>query len=171
MQIDLFEFARQGRTASGVVAVAALARIETPEGHASPGSLAWTATGSTRGRHGALRVDLTIDGDVVLTCQRCLKPMTQTLALAPRFLVAADEAEAEAMDQDDEYDVVVGSPTFELDTLIEDEVILALPIAPRHVVCPGGDQVAPVTRPSPFAALAGFKVAGGPPRDGGGEDA
>lgn len=157
MQIDLFEFARQGRSESGRVAIADLPRIESP----SPeGALAWSATGSTRGRHGALRLDLTVDGEVVLVCQRCLKPMTQAIALRPRFLVASDEETAEALDQDDEFDVVVGSTDFELDTLIEDEVILALPIAPRHGACPGAaDGADTIARPSPFAVLAGIRTA------------
>lgn len=162
MKIDLFEFARHGRTESGHVPLSRLTRIETPE---PTGSLAWSATGSTKGRHGALRLDLTVTGAVVLICQRCLKPMTETLDLRPRFLIAPDDDTADALDQDDKFDVVVGAPTFELDTLIEDEVILALPIAPRHAVCPdgAGDVDATTRRPSPFAVLAGLRTGGEPP--------
>ena len=127
MKIDLFEFARQQSTASGATSLADLPRIETPD---RGGNLAWTASGSTHGRHGAVRLDLTIDGEVVLICQRCLGPMTEPLHLRPKFLVAADEQTADALDQDDDFDVVVGSAEFDLDVLIEDEVVLALPIAP-----------------------------------------
>ncbi len=160
MKLDLFEFARQQQTASGDVALANLMRIDTPDRN---GGLAWRASGSTHGRHGGLRLDLAIDGDVVLTCQRCLQPMTESLRLRPKFLIAGDEEAADRLDQDDEFDVVVGSPTFDLDQLIEDEVILALPIAPRHAVCPG-DAKTPSSgagRPSPFAALAGLKTSNG----------
>lgn len=158
MKIDLFEFARQHRTTSGRAPLAALPRIETID---RDGALDWTATGSSQGRRGALRLDLAVDGTVSLTCQRCLQPMTETLHLASRFLVAGDEATAEQLDQDDEFDVVVGAADFELDALIEDEVILALPIAPRHVVCPTGaaDAGDVARRPSPFAALAGLRRA------------
>ncbi|MEO8937630.1 MAG: YceD family protein [Burkholderiaceae bacterium] len=157
MKIDLFEFARQDETASGAVPLTDLPRIETPD---SRGSLAWSASGSTHGRHGALRLDLSIDGDVALTCQRCLQPMTESLRLRSKFLIANDEETADRMDQDDEFDVVVGSVNFDLDTLIEDEVILALPIAPRHAVCPVAiDEALLGTRkPSPFAALAALKM-------------
>ena len=159
MKIDLFEFARQQSTASGDVPLANLTRIETVD---RSGSLAWTATGSARGRHGASRLDLTVDGDVVLVCQRCLEPMTESLHLRPKFLVVADEATADLLDQDNAFDVVVGSTEFDLDTLIEDEVVLALPIAPRHAVCPDGrtDAAATSGRPSPFAVLAALKTDG-----------
>ncbi len=143
-----------------------LPRVDTPD---RGGGLSWSATGSTKGRHGALRLDLAVDGEVVLTCQRCLGPMTKPLQLRSRFLIAKDEDAAEALDQDDDYDVVVGSEAFETDTLIEDEVLLALPIAPRHAVCPAGaGSVAPSTKPSPFAALAGWKTTAGN-HDGGGD--
>ena len=165
MKIDLFEFARRHGTASGEIALSRLSRIESADDR---GHLDWSATGSTSGRHGGLRLDLSIDGDVVLICQRCLKPMTERLHLRPRFLVASDEAEAEHLDQDDEYDVVVGSPDFDHDALIEDEVILALPIAPRHAVCPdgAGAGVTDLERPSPFASLAGLRIAPGAGPDG-----
>ena len=155
MKIDLFEFARRHLDASGTVSLADLPRIDTPDRSTT---LAWSATGSTAGRHGTLRLDLTIHGDVVLTCQRCLQPLRETLALRSKCLIAADEMAADALDQDDEYDVVVGSDAFEIDALIEDEVILALPIAPRHAVCPDGTtDASTVIRPSPFAALAALK--------------
>ena len=82
--------------------------------------------------------------------------MQQPLHLAPRFLIAEDEDSADRLDQDDDYDVVVGSAQFDLHALIEDEVLLALPVAPRHVVCPDGTTEAGTAtrKPSAFAALA-----------------
>jgi uncharacterized protein len=153
MKIDPFEFARTGERASGELPLSSMSRIEMPT---RDGALHWTARGSMNGRHGAPRLDLDADGSVTLTCQRCLQPMQQPVAIHARFLVAADEDAADALDQDDDYDVVVGLPGLDLDQLIEDEVILALPSAPRHQVCPDGatDASAVVSKPSPFAALA-----------------
>ena len=159
MIIDLFDFTRQAATASGEIALSRLARIDTPD---REGRLAWRAHGSMTGRHGAARLDLTVDGAVPLICQRCLQPMAQPVAVASRFLVAHDETSAEALDQDDDYDVIVGSTAFDLDALIEDELILALPSAPRHRVCPTiGEASADAhtnRRPSPFAALAALRT-------------
>lgn len=165
MKIDPFEFARTGEDARGELPLSSLRRIDSPS---RDGSLGWSARGSMTGRHGAPRLDLAVDGTVTLTCQRCLQPMQQPVAIRARFLIAADEDAADAMDQDDEFDVVVAQPGFDLDELIEDEVILALPSAPRHRVCP--DTVAAATttatKPSPFAALAALKSkASDPGRD------
>lgn len=157
MKIDLFEFARQDSTASGATSLEDLPRIDATDRR---GSLAWRVAGSTHGRHGALRLDLSVDGEVVLVCQRCLQPMTEALHLQSKFLIVADETAADALDQDDDFDAVVGSAAFDIDSLIEDEVILALPIAPRHAVCPdgAGDVAANTREPSPFAALAALKT-------------
>ena len=89
--------------------------------------------------------------------------MQQPIRIATKFIVAADEEAADALDQDDDYDVVVGSPTFDLDVLVEDEVLLALPNAPRHRDCPEGPSDLPKGpgRPSPFAALAALKSGSG----------
>jgi uncharacterized protein len=156
MLVDLFEFTRQAQHAHGETSVAALARVEAL---APDGLLTWSAEGSMHGRHGAPRLDLKVDGDVPLLCQRCMQPLRQPVHVDTRFLVATGEAEAEALDQDDDYDVVVGSASFDLDALIEDEVILALPSAPRHVVCPtAAPDPVESGRPSPFAALAALKL-------------
>jgi uncharacterized protein len=135
--------------------------------------LRWSARGSTQGRDQVPHLDLAIDGDIALVCQRCLEPMRQPVAIASHFLIAKDEASAEALDDTDDFDVIAGAADFDLDRLIEDEVILALPIAPRHAHCPD-DATARVTSAaaeSPFAALAALKGAGlaRPGNGGGGE--
>jgi uncharacterized protein len=157
MKIDLFEFARQGGEASGALALIEMPRVETPD---RSGSMAWKAAGSAGTRHGSLQLDLDVDGTVELICQRCLMPMAHALSIRSHFVIVRDEAAAAALDDDDNYDAIIGAPDFELDTLIEDEVLLALPIAPRHDVCPGEQDRAPAAsgRSSPFAALAALKT-------------
>ena len=164
MKIDLFAFARLKQTAEGVAALQDLPRVDTVD---RDGTLAWVAAGSMTGRHGTPRLDLSIDGEVTLICQRCLQPLHEPISIRSRFLIAVDEATAEALDQDDAFDVVVADPEFELDSLIEDEVILALPSAPRHRVCPASAavDVLEVGKPSPFAGLAALKI--GRTTDGG----
>jgi uncharacterized protein len=161
MIVDLFEFARHAEQASGTVAVSELTRVDTPH---RDGELEWSARGSMRGRHGTPRLDIEIDGAVTLTCQRCLQPMIEPVHIASRFLIANGEDEADALDQDDDYDVVIGSTAFDLVALVEDEVILALAIAPRHDVCPTGetDASTPATRPSAFAALSALRTGADP---------
>jgi uncharacterized protein len=73
--------------------------------------------------------DLTVDAGVVLICQRCLGPLRLRLKSASR-LVFADEGTAE-LPEDRE---AVGEDPHDLDlaALVEDELLLALPIIPRH---------------------------------------
>ena len=121
-----------------------------------------------------LFVDVTVNGRVWLDCQRCLGIYPEPIATDLRFeVVASEEAADEVPMDDDELDVLVGSKKFSVLELIEDEVLLALPTAPKHEVCPtvheslvtGADgEVEPEAppaeekRPSPFAALAGLKT-------------
>lgn len=156
MKVDLFEFARTAREAEGEIPVARLERIDSPD---PKGVLRWRAVGSLVGRDQVPHLDLQVEGTVVLTCQRCLKPMEHPVAIDAKFLIAPDEATAESLDEDDAFDVLAGSPDFDLDALVEDEVILSLPIAPKHAACPGGapDVLGAAKKPSPFAALAALK--------------
>ena len=170
MKIDLFEFARLGREACGQLALIDMQRVDTPD---RKGALIWKAALASdrrNGKAGLPRLDLDIDGKIELVCQRCLQPMTHGVGIRSHFLIAPDEEAAAALDDDDAYDAIVGATDFDLDALIEDEVILALPIAPRHKVCPDGK--ANVSwgdkKPSPFATLAALKT--GPRGEDGGSE-
>jgi uncharacterized protein len=59
--------------------------------------------------------------------------------------------------EDDTRDFLPVAGGLEVAELVEDEVLLALPVAPRHERCglPGAAGVS--ERVAPFAALAGFK--------------
>jgi len=187
-EFDLFAFCRAGDSVAGEVAVQELPRILAETAAQAPASAAeerftYEARGSVHEEAGEpgkppvqrLFLDLTVDGRVWLTCQRCLEAYAEPIATSTRFEVMASEAEADAAPMDDDdVDVIAGSKRFSLLTLIEDEVLLALPVAPKHAVCAdvheslvtGADgQVEPEVeatpeeekRPSPFAALASLK--------------
>lgn len=116
---------------------------------------------------GAAQVGLGLQAHVrmALQCQRCLMPVLEELVAERDFLFVADEATAEALDEASEADVLVLSRDFDALSLVEDELILALPLVPRHAVCPEGlprtrtDKAfeAATERPHPFAALAALK--------------
>ncbi|MFM7025580.1 MAG: YceD family protein [Limnohabitans sp.] len=116
---------------------------------------------------GPARIGMTLwaQADLRMQCQRCLTPVVERVLAEREFVFVADEATAQAMDDESEEDVLVLSRDFDALSLIEDELILALPLVPRHEVCP---QDLPTTavdeafaaaseRPSPFAALASLK--------------
>ncbi|MEJ0004179.1 MAG: YceD family protein [Pararobbsia sp.] len=149
----------------------------------------WSARGEAReviGGGTELYLHLAIEAAPWLECQRCLTPYRQPLDVAATFQIVASEEEADAAPlDDDEVDVIVGSRQFDLYELIEEELLLSLPLVPKHAVCPSvhealvtgqaGDIVIersaedePPRRDeadNPFAALQALKR-DVPPKDG-----
>ena len=117
------------------------------------------------GRQPALQVEAATEAR--LECQRCLLPMTVPLQVDRRFFFVPGEDAAAALDADSDDDVLALTPAFDLHGLVEDELLLALPIVPRHDVCPvpvplvfeDEDETAAVPA-HPFAALAALKGGG-----------
>ncbi len=79
---------------------------------------------------------LQIDTALFLTCQRCLEPVETTIAVDQWFRFVPDEETADAQDDDSEEDLLVESEEFDLRELLEDELVLAMPLIPSHGVCP-----------------------------------
>ena len=72
---------------------------------------------------------LDVEADVVLTCQRCLGPMRRSLASESQLVFA----EAGADELPDGFEAVDGDPRkLDLASLVEDELLLAVPIIPQH---------------------------------------
>ena len=105
---------------------------------------------------------------VPLTCQRCLAPVQTPIEVDRWFRFVADEATAEAQDDDSEEDLLALEPRPSLIEVLEDELIMSLPLVPLHERCPqplpegAGTQVegedgAVSERPHPFAGLAKLK--------------
>ncbi len=157
--VDGFEFCRTGEQRSGATAVAAFERLAV-ESVDKAGDIRWTFAG---GRHpkGYPQLTMTVEGEVALVCQRCLAAYRQPLASQTALVLARDEADADATEEnlaDDSIDVIVGSTALNLLQLVEDEVLLSLPLSPKHEVCPG-DAPKPVSgKPdSPFSVLKQLK--------------
>ena len=157
--VDSLEFCRTGESRSGVTPVAALARLSAELADAS-GELSWTIVG---GRHpsGAPQMTMRVQGEVQLVCQRCLNAFAHTIGTDTVLVIARDDADADETEErldDDSIDVIVGDKQQDLLQLVEDDALLALPLSPRHDVCPGDAPAVPQDkRESPFAALKGLK--------------
>lgn len=130
--------------------------------------VAWSARGEQRAAPGTepqTWLHLQARTQVSLECQRCLKPMAVALEIDRSFLFVHGEDAAAQLDADSEDDVLALTRSFDLRELVEDELLLALPIVPRHKVCPEPLPVRPndpqaEERPNPFAALAALKRGG-----------
>ena len=102
-----------------------------------------------------------IDGEASATvrvaCQRCLEPMSVALDARIRLAVDADDAAL----PDDREAIASDDGSISPRALVEDELILALPIVPMHAdgECSVqlADNPAPAERESPFAVLKQLK--------------
>ncbi len=104
---------------------------------------------------------------VPLACQRCLAAVGTELLVDRWFRFVADEATAEAQDDDSEEDLLALEPRPDLADVIEDELIMALPLVPMHERCPAShaalqavrpdENPSETGRPHPFAALEKLK--------------
>ncbi|MBS0442432.1 MAG: DUF177 domain-containing protein [Proteobacteria bacterium] len=170
LRLDVAAFAKEGGRLEGRWPLAGFERLaESAHAEARPGAadeVAWAVAGEARPVRGGapeLWLHVSADASVNLECQRCLQPVPTPLAVQRSFRFAPDEATAAEIDADSEDDVLVLTRALDLHELVEDELILALPLVPRHEACPQ-PLAAPATadeplaeRPNPFAALAALK--------------
>lgn len=144
--LDLFDFVNSQRRLSGTVYLEDLPRIlneAAPNALEHKRAFSWQAVGERRevladkGKAVAqVYLQLTINGVIWLICQRCLEPYEQTLSVEACYRIVATEEQAEAAPLDEDVDVLVGSRRFNLRELLEEELLLSLPLVPKHTVCP-----------------------------------
>ena len=174
LRLPVAQFAADAQELDGDWAVAELPRLADSECPPDAGSTVsraaaeperrvhWHAIGFHKpvGGQQQIWMSLTADADVVLQCQRCLLPLDEHVQVDRHFHFVEDEATAAALDDEMEDDVLVLTRSLNLRELVEDEMLLALPLVPRHEVCPEplprafGDVEIVEEAAHPFAALA-----------------
>jgi len=160
-RLDLYAAAEAGRVLRGRIELARLVRalplLESPEGEL----VAMLEFG--RDEDGTHYVAGTVQGKLVLLCQRCLEPMEYPLDVTFRLGLVHSQEQSRGLS--DRYDplLISGEPA-SLAEVLTDEVLLALPIVPLHSganTCrpPATDYQAPADsqRENPFAVLAQLK--------------
>ena len=98
---------------------------------------------------------LAADGTVRLQCQRCLGDVDLPVRVETQLELALGEAEILAAD--DEIERTLAGDAMNVAALVEDEVILALPMAPKHEQCRAAAGSVGGAEPSAFQALAALK--------------
>ncbi len=153
--IDGFEFASAGASKEGDWPLGDFPRLRDMLA-SDAGKVHYSIEGmrDERERPG-LRVR--ISGMLQLRCQRCLEAMAfevdsdETLVLAGSLAeIHAEPADAHAADR------VVAGREMPVRDLVEDELILAVPYAPRHESCTTRPSPDAEAKPSPFAGLRGL---------------
>lgn len=169
-RLDVKAFAQAGAHLSGHDTLLKYQRLaEEAKGLHPDLRVDWAADGELRTSHGLegqVWLRLKASATLPMTCQRCLQSVDVPLEVEREFRFVADEATAEALDSDSEEDLLALSREFNLRELIEDELLMALPVVPRHDECPAGVKLASsdedfeeasAQKPNPFAALAGLR--------------
>ena len=156
--IDAFSFCQQQEHREGNILIADLHRLSN-ECANTLGSLSWSLNGGTN-RLGYPKLVLSVNGKVQMMCQRCLTIFAFEIDSEQELILAKNEENAdeiEALIEDDEIDVVVGSKAFNIMDLIEDEVLLAIPQSPKHAVCPDVEFDSSVSTVAAIEAEASIK--------------
>ena len=128
--IDGLQFARAASEQRGVLGLEQLQRLAKMQ--CSTQGLEYHLRGE-RASNGERCLQLSVRGSVQLICQRCLDPLPVPIAIDAELQLA--ENLREIAEADDDIDRVLASRRLDVAQLVEDEVILALPMVPRHEAC------------------------------------
>lgn len=155
--IDSLEFAKQSLEIHDKIRASNLLGLEDVL-HSGRGEFEFRVVGCRIGRDkSGLRVE--VKGVLGVQCQRCLEEMDYAVDFTRTFALVADEsALPEEEFEDDEVDYLVADSRLDLGALIEEEILLGLPLAIRHEEsCTGGGASVSVVKPNPFQALEGLR--------------
>jgi len=160
--IDPLKLAQHGTTLEGRLPLAQMTRLHktlcATEGDVS---VKWTFALDSEQR-------VTIQGQVyttvVLTCQRCLQPMQWDIDTKTAMVIWQERYTEEDLPADFEW-LELEETMVSLKELVEDEVILALPIVPVHENCPKNEYLIPQQveeefreKTNPFSVLKTIKT-------------
>lgn len=173
-QIEPFKWAEQGYTWSGKLPLSRFARIAREA--VGPIDNQWVQVNCKLSMDAYYRVvwlDAHVETQLPMECQRCLDTVEVELVSDVHLALVDDESLIERLDEDADF-IVLGenetstkgsfdqAATVDLLTLLEDELLLLVPLSPKHLVCehkhqPTEQDLVEEKRDNPFNALASLK--------------
>jgi uncharacterized protein len=163
-QVDALRLAEAGGHLVGDVPLAGLKRI-VPLLESAAGS-AQVELEFGRDAQGVAYVRSRIEAELRLVCQRCLEPMAYQVDAETLFGIVGSALETERLSEQYEP-LVVSDRRLYIAELVEDELLLSLPIVPKHPEdeCPAADRLAQADedadatdeKDNPFAVLSRLK--------------
>jgi uncharacterized protein len=142
--IDSLAFALEGKSIDGAVDVSTMPRLKDALRDDS-GTIHYSLRGSTDDE-GKPVIELDLSGSLMLECQRCLNALDFSLRMHERLIVARSEPEmARILSENDDRECILANPRLSVSDLVEDEILLGLPISARHSDCafPSAEHVSP----------------------------
>ncbi len=173
-QIEPFKWAEQGFTWAGTLPLSRFVRISREAvGSLDAQLITIDCKLSMDAYHRVVWLDGSVETNVPMECQRCLDTVEIPLVLDFHLALVDDESLIERLDEDADF-IVLGESeattkgsfdapaSADLLSLIEDELLLLMPLSPRHDVCehkhqPAIEELAEEKRDNPFDVLAGLK--------------
>ncbi|MDR3353256.1 MAG: YceD family protein [Zoogloeaceae bacterium] len=156
--IDARRFCRESRRLEGVLGLRAFPRLDDLLAHRE-GEVAFVLEGIP-GENGEARLRLEVRGVLSLVCQRCLEAVEETLVIE-RLLELVEEIDSSITPEeleDERLDFLPLTGALDLAELIEEEILLALPVAPRHAACAAPRPAGVVSGAHPFSVLSSLKA-------------
>ena len=129
VQVNPFRMAAQGRSFEGVVDLAKAGRLA--QALAAPAGEAVVQLAFRVDELKAPVVEGRVRARLTLVCQRCLEPMELEVDVPIQAVLVKSDAEAERLQAQYEPIVIEDETLWVLD-LVEDELLLALPLVPAH---------------------------------------
>jgi uncharacterized protein len=132
--IDPLKFALAGASLDGAVDVARLHRLHDLL-RESAGAIQYSLHGAINSE-GKPTLKLSLAGSLILECQRCLKALQFSVQLHEELIVARSEREMDSIIQaEDAQECILAGERLSVPELVEDEVLLGLPISAKHPDC------------------------------------
>ncbi|MES2413188.1 MAG: YceD family protein [Pseudomonadota bacterium] len=173
-RLNMQAFAKEGEPLVAITPLEKLERLTAEVRELKPdAAVNWQADAEMRSGSGSeedIWLHLQARTSVALTCQRCMAAVETPLDVDQWYRFVATEDIAMAQDDESEEDLLVMEPQFDLQAVLEDELLMALPLVPMHEQCPvapklsagvedlGDGEGAATEKPNPFAVLAQLKT-------------
>lgn len=158
--INNLDFAKRQQTLVGDVPLANLTRLNVmlAEQDATDASkVSFKLVGQSH-RFQLPSLHLDIEANLPMVCQRCLEQMHVPITLHFDYVITGEDAVS--LDDNDELDWVERSDAMDVQALVEDELLIALPIAPVHTTQCKQLNLESGEKPNPFSILKTLKKGG-----------
>ena len=173
-QIEPFKWAEQGFKWSGQLPLSRFVRISREAvGSIDDQLINIDCKLSMDAYHRIVWLSGHVETKVSVECQRCLNPVEIELVSDFHLALVDDESLIERLDEDADF-IVLGESeattkgsfdapaTADLLSLMEDELLLLMPLSPKHEFCehkhqPAVEELVEEKRDNPFEILAGLK--------------
>jgi uncharacterized protein len=152
--IDSLDFAHKGKELCGEIPVAEMARLGDMLA-TSEGQVSYMLRGLA-GKDGRPMLELSLEGLCHLRCQRCLQAMDYPIRQVSRLLLTEEQATEDELLEED-FDSIPPDANLDVAGLVEDEILLNLPFAPKHDVCMAATEGLKQGGENPFEVLRSLK--------------